>query len=145
MTAPTATTRSTPSCLSCFSGILLGLNSSDNITQVYRTESWMIQQVCLSVSGWTPYAFLILFLWLFAIVFSNFIKKKSGITEHYAHVDADDALTAATLVHLIQFASWCGICSRYLSCNYEFVSCSLLNFSLAVLNKFVFEIKLWVF
>lgn len=30
-------------------------------------------------------------------------KKKSGITEHYAHADPDDALTVTILVYLLQF------------------------------------------
>lgn len=50
-------------------------------------QDWLSLQVCF-FSGWTRFfEFLTLFLWLFAIVFSNFIK--SGITAHYALADPD--------------------------------------------------------
>lgn len=82
-------TLSTPSSFSCFSGILLGLNPFDNIARASRTDTAFNKYASVS-------AFLILFLWLFANVHSNFIK--SGITEHYAHADPDDALTVTMLV-----------------------------------------------
>lgn len=86
---------------SCFSGILRGLNLSDNIAQASRTDSACKVTFCLS--GQIPVRFLILFLWLFSIVISNFIK--SGITEHYAHAGPEDAPTVTVLA---------GLCGKYL-------------------------------
>lgn len=103
---------------SCFSGIRLGLNPFDRIVQTSRTDSTSML-LCL---------FLILFLWLLAIVSSNFVK--SGITELYAHADPDDATTVTLLVYLLQFdvaylVSTSAVTSRLY--DYGFVSCSILN------------------
>ena len=88
--------------LSCFSGIFLGLNPSDNITQASRTESAFNKYASVSVAG-LLLSFLSCFYDSLQIVLSNFIK--SGITEHYAHADPDDAPTVTMSVYLLRFVS----------------------------------------
>lgn len=61
--------------------------------------------------------FFSVFFYLYKYVFyTSGEKEKSGITEHYAHADCDDALTVAFLV-VPHFANKiCGISGRYLCC-----------------------------
>lgn len=135
----TTQTRHTLFSFSCFSGIILGLNPSDNIAQASRTDSAFHKYASVSVAGlWVSYP---VFMTLCNCTLSNFIK--SGITEHYAHADPDDALTVTMSVYLLLWfvvayvVGISAVTSRHL---FFKKSCSLFKFECYAKRKLCAEV-----